>query len=57
MPAPINPDRTIIAPAFLDAKITPARISIPVIGELNKGTSAIPLNSVKKKSRKGSPVE
>jgi hypothetical protein len=57
IPAPINPDKTIIAPAFLEARITPAKIRIPVIGELKRGTSAIPLNSVKKKSSKGSPVE
>jgi hypothetical protein len=44
IPAPINPDKTIIIPAFLEAKITPAKIRIPVIGELNRGTSAIPLN-------------
>jgi hypothetical protein len=57
IPAPINPDKTIIAPAFLEARITPAKIRIPVIGELNRGTSAIPLNRMKKKSSKGSPVE
>jgi hypothetical protein len=57
IPAPINPDKTIIAPAFLDAKNTPANIKIPVIGELNNGTSAIPLNNVNKKSKRGFPVE
>jgi|SRR5205823_2614425 hypothetical protein len=57
IPAPISPDNTIIDPAFLDAKNTPASIRIPVIGELNNGTSAIPLNSVKKKSNAGLPVE
>jgi hypothetical protein len=31
-------------------------MSIPVIGELNKGTSEIPLKRVKKKSSIGSPV-
>jgi hypothetical protein len=36
---------------------TPASINMPVIGELKSGTSAIPLKSVKKKSRIGSPVE
>jgi hypothetical protein len=57
IPAPINPDNAIIAPAFLDAKNTPANIKIPVTGELNNGTSAIPLNNVKKKSKAGFPVE
>jgi hypothetical protein len=57
IPAPINPERTIIAPAFLDAKKTPAKIRIPVIGELNNGTSEMPLNRVKKKSNAGFPVE
>ena len=44
--APIRPDRTIIAPAFLDARKTPETIRIPVTGELNNGTSEIPLNKV-----------
>jgi hypothetical protein len=57
IPAPIIPDKAIIAPAFLEARITPAKIRIPVTGELKRGTSAIPLNRVKKKSSKGSPVE
>src|SRR5687767_15200989 len=40
-PAPIKPDITIITPAFLEARNTPASIKIPVIGELNSGTSEI----------------
>jgi hypothetical protein len=46
IPAPINPDKAIIKPAFLDANNTPANIRIPVIGELNNGTSEIPLNKI-----------
>jgi hypothetical protein len=46
MPAPINPDNAIIKPAFLEAIITPTRIRMPVTGELNKGTSEMPLNNI-----------
>jgi hypothetical protein len=56
IPAPINDDSAIMAPAFLEARKTPASIRIPVIGELKSGTSDIPLNKVKKKSSKGLPV-
>jgi hypothetical protein len=33
-------------PALREAMRTPARIKIPVTGELNKGTSEMPLNSI-----------
>jgi hypothetical protein len=46
IPTPISPDNTIIRPAIRDAKITTASIRIPLIGELNKGTSDMPLNRV-----------
>jgi hypothetical protein len=46
IPAPISPNNTIIRPAVRDAKITTASIRIPLIGELNKGTSDMPLNRV-----------
>jgi hypothetical protein len=46
MPAPIRLDKAIIEPAFLDARKTPAKIKIPVIGELIRGTSEMPLNKV-----------
>jgi hypothetical protein len=45
-PAPINPDITIIIPALREARNTPASIRIPVIGELNNGTSEIPLKRI-----------
>ncbi len=44
--APINPANAIIIPAFLEAINTPARIKMPVTGELNKGTSEMPLNNI-----------
>ena len=44
--APINPATAIIKLAFREAIKTPARIKIPVIGELIKGTSEIPLNNI-----------
>ena len=57
IPAPTIPDKAIIAPAVRDATNTPASMRIPLRGELNKGTSDMPLNSMYKKSNAGLPVE